>query len=233
MPDSLRINMVDKDLKYKYDKGAKSYDKQREQIVPNLNEMYAIVTEIANSDVIVPKILDLGADTGLLTNYMLKKYPQAYFTLLDISDEMLNIARERFKGNPKFNYINGDYIEYNFTEKFDIVISSLSIHHHKDSSKRDIYSKVYENLNDNGVFLNLDQIHAPSSENEHIYQLNWLEKIETGSLPHNEKEIIIDRMKMDKPATLENNIKWLQNCGFTNVDVFYKYYNFCILYSKK
>jgi len=227
------INMVNKDLKYKFDKGAESYDKQREHIIPNLNQMYAIVAELANCDVTVPKILDLGAGTGLLTNYVLKKYPQAYFTLLDISDEMLNIARERFKGNLKFKYIHGDYIEYNFTEKFDIVISSLSIHHHKDSSKRDIYSKVYENLNDNGVFLNLDQIHAPSSENEHIYRQNWLEKINAGSLSHNEREIIIDRMKMDKPATLKNNIKWLRNCGFTNVDVFYKYYNFCILYSKK
>lgn len=225
--------MVDENLKYNFDKGAKSYDKQREQIIPNLNQMYSIVAELANSDVTVPKILDLGAGTGLLTNYMLKKYPHSYFTLLDISDEMLNIARERFKGNPKFRYIHGDYIEYNFAEKFDIVISSLSIHHHNDSSKRDIYSKVYKNLNDNGIFLNLDQIYAPSSEIEHIYQQNWLEKIKTGSLPYKEKEIIIDRMKMDQPATLENNIKWLQNSGFTNVDVSYKYYNFCILYSKK
>ncbi len=225
--------MVDKSLKSKFDRGAKKYDRQRHQIIPNLDQMYSIMTELASCDIPGPKILDLGAGTGLLTNYMLKKYSRGHFTLLDISKEMLNIARERFKGNPNFKFINGDYLESDFVEKYDMVISSLSIHHLKDHSKRNIYSKIYESLNKGGIFLNLDQVHAPSEENENIYQRNWFEKIESKSLTQSEKEIIFDRMKHDKPATLENNLKWLKKCGFINVDVFYKYYNFCILYGKK
>ena len=225
--------MVDKSLKSKFDRGAKKYDGQRHQIIPNLDQMYSIMTELASCKIPGPKILDLGAGTGLLTNYMLKKYSRGHFTLLDISDEMLNIARERFKGNPNFKFINGDYLEADFVEKYDIVISSLSIHHLKDHSKRIIYSKIYESLNIGGIFLNLDQVYAPSLENEDIYQRNWFEKIELKSLSLSEKEIIFDRMKHDRPATLENNLKWLKSCGFTNVDVFYKYYNFCILYGKK
>ncbi len=46
-------------------------------------------------------------------------------------------------------------------------------------------------------------------------------------------KLLLDRMKLDKPASLENNLKWLERCGFVNVDVFYKYYNFCIIYGKK
>ncbi len=224
--------MVDKSLKSKFDRNAKKYDGQRHQIIPNLDQMYSIMTDLASCDIPRPKILDLGAGTGLLTNYMLKKYYRGHFTLLDISDEMLNIARERFKGNPNFKFINEDYLESNF-EKYDMVISSLSIHHLKNHSKRIIYSKIYESLNKEGIFLNLDQVYAPSSENEDIYQRNWFEKIELKSLSESEKDLIFDRMKYDKPTTLENNLKWLKNCGFTNVDVFYKYYNFCILYGKK
>jgi tRNA (cmo5U34)-methyltransferase len=227
------IYIVDKILKSKFDRGAKKYDRQRHQIIPNLDQMYDMMTELASSDFSRPKILDLGAGTGLLTNYIFKKYSQGHFTLLDISKEMLNIARERFKGNPNFKFINEDYLESDFVEKYDIIISSLSIHHLKNHSKRKIYSKMYESLNKGGIFLNLDQIYAPSAENENIYQRNWLEKIESKSLPQSEKEIIFDRMKHDRPATLENNLKWLKNCGFINVDVFYKYYNFCILYGKK
>ena len=225
--------MVDNSLKSKFDKGAKKYDGQRHQIIPNLDQMYSIMTELANSDISEPDIMDLGAGTGLLTNYMFKKYSQGHFTLLDISDEMLNIAKERFKGNSNFKFINGDYLEVDFVEKYDIVISSLSIHHLKDSSKRNIYSKIYESLNMGGIFLNLDQVFATSLENEEIYQRNWFEKIDSKSLSPTEKEIIIERMKLDRPTTLENNLKWLKNCGFTNVDVFYKYYNFCILSGKK
>ncbi len=227
------IKMVDEILKTKFDRGAKSYDKLRHDVIPNLDQIYTIIAELANSDVPGPKILDLGAGTGLLTENLFKRYSRGYFTLIDISEEMLNIAQERFKGNHNFKFIHEDYVKTDFEDSFDIVISSLSIHHLKDNSKKILYSKVYEILNHGGIFLNADQVLAPSSENEYIYQRNWWEKIETGSLTQNEKSIIIDRMKLDKTATLENNLKWLERCGFTNLDVFYKYYNFCILYGKK
>jgi len=227
------IKMVDEILKTKFDRGAKSYDRQRSDVIPNMDQIYTIIAELASSEVPGPKILDLGAGTGLLTEQLFKKYSGGSFTLIDISMEMLNITRERFKGNPNFRYIQEDYLKTDFEDSFNIVISSLSIHHLNDNAKKNLYTKVYEILNEGGIFLNADQVLVPSSENEYIYQRNWWEKIETGSLKQDEKEFIIDRMKLDKPSTLKNNLRWLENCGFTNVDIFYKYYNFCILYGKK
>jgi tRNA (cmo5U34)-methyltransferase len=225
--------MVDEILKTKFNKGAKSYDRQRTIVIPNLDQLYNIITDLADSNIPAPRILDLGAGTGLLTENIFNKYSRGYFTLIDISEEMLDIARKRFKYNLNFKYILGDYLKADFGDSFDIIVSSLSIHHLEDNDKRVIYSKVYELLNDDGIFLNADQVLAPSTENEYIYQENWWEKIEMGTLNPDEKDVIIDRMKHDKPATLENNIIWLKNSGFTNVDVFYKYYNFCVLYAKK
>ena len=227
------IKMVDEILKTKFNKGAKSYDRQRSIVIPNLDQLYDIIADLADINTPAPKILDLGAGTGLLTENLFKKYSRGHFTLIDISEEMLDIARKRFKDYHNFKFILGDYLKTDLEDYFDIIISSLSIHHLEDSDKRIIYSKVYELLKDDGIFLNADQVLASSSENEHIYQKNWWEKIETGTLNQDEKEVIIDRMKHDKPATLENNINWLKNSGFTNVDVFYKYYNFCVLYGKK
>ncbi|HEX7468401.1 MAG TPA: class I SAM-dependent methyltransferase, partial [Methanobacterium sp.] len=193
--------MVDEILKTKFNKGAKSYDRQRTIVIPNLDQLYNIITDLADSNIPVPRILDLGAGTGLLTENIFNKYPRGYFTLIDISEEMLDIARKRFKDNLNFKYILGDYLKADFGDSFDIIVSSLSIHHLEDNDKRIIYSKVYELLNDEGIFLNADQVLAPSSENEYIYQKNWLEKIETGTLNQDEKDVIIDRMKHDKPAT--------------------------------
>ncbi len=225
--------MVEEIIKAKFDKGAKSYDRQRSYIIPNMDQFYTIMVELASSDVPNPKILDLGAGTGLLSEKLYKKYSKGSFTLIDISNEMLNIAMERFEGNPNFKYILGDYLKTDFKDSFDIAISSLSIHHLNDNSKKIIYSKVYDILDEGGIFLNADQVLAPSSENEYIYQRNWWEKIKKGYLKKDEKKLIMDRMKLDKPATLKNNLKWLADCGFTNVDVFYKYYNFCVIYCKK
>ena len=225
--------MVKETLKNQFDRGAKSYDKHRQDVIPHLDQIYSIIVELAQSEVPGPKILDLGAGTGLLTQYLFNKYSHGCFTLIDISQEMLNHARDRFDGQPNFRYIHGDYLKADFDDSFDIVVSSLSIHHLEDNEKKILYSKVYEILNDGGIFLNADQVIAPNPENEFIYQRNWWEKIETGSLTQNEKRIIIERMKLDKPASLESNLRWLESFGFVNVDVFYKYYNFCIIYGKK
>ena len=225
--------MADEILKTKFDQGAKSYDRQRSYVIPNLDQIYTIMVELASNNVSEPKILDLGAGTGLLSEKLLKKYSKGSFTLIDLSKEMLNIAKERFKGNTNFKYIEGNCLKTDFKDSFDIVMSSLSIHHLNDDSKKYIYSKIYEILNEGGIFINADQVLAPSSDNEYIYQRNWWEKIEKGHLKQDEKELIIDRMKLDKPSTLKNNLKWLKDCGYMNVDVFYKYYNFCVFYSKK
>lgn len=116
--------------------------------------------------------------------------------------------------------------------QFDIVVSSLSIHHLEDIDKQKLYKKIYGALNNNGIFLNADQVIGPTSSIDRDYQRNWMEKI-NANLSETEKEFIIERMKLDKPALLEDNLKWLDDCGFKDIDVYYKYYNFCIFYGKK
>jgi tRNA (cmo5U34)-methyltransferase len=224
---------MDENLKNKFDQNAESYNKQRTDVIPNLKMMYTVMADLATTEIPNPKILDLGAGTGLLTATLLKKYPQGYFTLIDFSEKMLSLARKRFNDAHNFKYIHDDYLKADFKEHFDIIVSSLSIHHIEDQHKKFLYSKIFKILNEGGIFLNADQVLAPSSKNEYIYQKNWYKKIEEGNLKHKEKELIIDRMKFDRPATLKNNLTWLEKSGFTNVDVFYKFYNFCVLYGKK
>ena len=224
--------MANKTLKEKFDENADKYDKSRKLIIPCFDDLYNITQDLANSKKKAPKILDLGAGTGLLTKYLFEKYREAEFTLVDLSEEMLKIAKNRFKGLKNFKYIIADYSTHDFSDSFDIVVSSLSIHHLEDIDKQKLYKKIYGALNNNGIFLNADQVIGPTSSIDRDYQRNWMEKI-NANLSETEKEFIIERMKLDKPALLEDNLKWLADCGFKDVDVYYKYYNFCIFYGKK
>lgn len=224
--------MSNEALKEKFDENADKYDKIRKLIIPCFDDLYNITRDLANSKKENPKILDLGAGTGLLTKYIFEKYPLAKFTLVDLSEEMLKIAKNRFKGLKNFKYIIADYSTHDFSDSFDIVVSSLSIHHLEDIDKQKLYKKIYGALNNNGIFLNADQVIGPTSSIDRDYQRNWMEKI-NANLSETEKEFIIERMKLDKPALLEDNLKWLADCGFKDVDVYYKYYNFCIFYGKK
>jgi tRNA (cmo5U34)-methyltransferase len=83
-------------LKEKFDQGANEYDRQRNHIIPCLEDLYQVISDLATINILNPKILDLGAGTGLITSYLYDRYPEAQFTLLDLSEEMLNIAKERF-----------------------------------------------------------------------------------------------------------------------------------------
>ena len=224
--------MSNEALKEKFNENAEKYDKIRKLIIPCFDELYDITKNLANSKKDKPQILDLGAGTGLLTKYLFEKYPEAEFTLIDLSEEMLKLAKNRFQRYNNFKYITADYLEHDFNS-FDIIVSSLSIHHIEDKEKKKLYKKIYNALNPEGIFLNADQVIGSTPDIDKTYQMNWMEKIDENKFTGPEKDTAIERMKFDKPATLDDNLKWLRDCGFEDVDIYYKYYNFCIFYAKK
>ncbi|MGB9936469.1 MAG: class I SAM-dependent methyltransferase [Methanobacterium sp.] len=225
--------MSKQSLKEKFDENAEHYDKIRRLIIPCFDDLYNITCELAESKKEAPIILDLGAGTGLLTKYLFEKYPEADFTLIDLSSEMLKVAKNRFKEHKNFKYIAADYLEYDFKNSFDIITSSLSIHHVEDDDKKKLYKKIYNSLNRGGIFLNADQVIGSTPYIDEIYQENWISKIDENNFTGPEKDTAIERMKFDKPATFENNLKWLRSSGFKDVDIYYKYYNFSIFYARK
>ncbi len=77
---------------------AQEYDTQREYIIPEMRQFYGTSVWAAESDEAEPEILDIGAGTGLLSAYMLEKFPRAHLTLVDIAENMLEMARQRFAG---------------------------------------------------------------------------------------------------------------------------------------
>ena len=225
--------MAEETLKEKFDQAAKTYDKSRKLLIPCFEDFYKVTVDLADSVKEKPKILDLGAGTGLLTAYLFKKHENAEFTLIDMSQEMLKAAKMRFNCHKNFKYIIADYSNYNFEDSFDIIVSSLSIHHLENNDKEKLYKKAYNMLNSNGIFLNADQILGPTKEVEKNYQRNWMEKIKSQGIHEDKLKSASERMKFDKPALLEDNLKWLKESGFTDVDIYYKYYNFGVFYGKK
>jgi len=39
---------------------------------------------------------------------------------------------------------------------------------------------------------------------------------------------ILERMKYDRPSRLGDQMQWLKDIGFLEVDCYYKYYNFAV-----
>ncbi|RBQ22984.1 hypothetical protein ALNOE001_12490 [Candidatus Methanobinarius endosymbioticus] len=51
-----------------------------------------------------PCILQIGTGTEIFTEMFLEKYPNAKMDLVDISEEMFDIAKKRFEGNENLNF---------------------------------------------------------------------------------------------------------------------------------
>jgi len=125
------------EIKRKFDEISKKYDEQRKKFIPCFDDFYRVSVSVASANMENPKILDMGAGTGLLSAFLMERYPDASFTLIDISEKMLDVAKERFRGNSNVKYIVADYSRYSFVEDYDMVVSALSIHHLEDEEKKE------------------------------------------------------------------------------------------------
>lgn len=220
-------------VKEKFNENALQYDDQRRKLIPCFDDFYSIPVSIIETHKEVPTVLDIGAGTGLFSSFIKERFPKAKITLIDISENMLEKAKIRFKDDNQINYVIGDYSEHVFEEKFDIVISSLSIHHLTDEAKKKLFDNIYNLLNPGGMFINADQVQGHTPFIENLYKKDWNHKISKSGLGESEILEAHERIKLDKMATLENQIKWLIDSGFKDVDCVYKYFNFVVLLAKK
>lgn len=212
-----------------FDEIAANYDQQRRNLIPCYDDFYKLLVVLSETNSRQPHILDIGAGTGLLTAFLTTKFPNANYTLIDISDEMLNVARQRFQQHSNISYIAADYKNFVAPDSFDIVVSSLSIHHLTDLEKKKLFQGVFQSLKKGGVFVNGDQFLARTAETEQWYHQLWINKIEGTTLTEHEKKAAYERMKLDIPSTVNDNISWMEEAGFVNVDLFYKYLVFGII----
>src|SRR5512139_2565885 len=100
------------EIQRKFDDISKKYDEQRKKFIPCFDDFYRVSVSVASVNKENPDILDIGAGTGLLSAFLMERYPEASFTLIDISEKMLDIAKDRFRGNSKVKYIVADYSKY-------------------------------------------------------------------------------------------------------------------------
>lgn len=220
-------------IQNKFDEISKKYDSQRRMLIPCFDEFYDISVSVADAKTNTPQILDIGAGTGLLSSFLLNRYPEARITLIDISEKMLEVARQRFSGNENIKYVVGDYTKLNLSEEFDLVVSALSIHHLEDSDKKELLRKCYSVLKPNGIFINADQVIGETPYIDSLNKKRWKQSIEKSGLPREEILSAYERMKLDKETTLKQQLEWFTEIGLKDVSCIYKYYTFAVMFGRK
>lgn len=215
-----------------FNKSADEFDQYRKKLIPCYKDFYEICLDV------IPfhgdrelRVLDLGAGTGLLTIYAAARYPLAQFTLLDVSSEMLSVAEKRLKKteNPgRFSILKSDFSTAPLQGQFDLVMSSLAIHHLDGNQKQELFEKVFSILAPGGVFINADQVLGENEMAEKKFRHTWLEQVKKNGVPKDILEKALERMEEDQMSTLSDQLMWLEKTKFIDVTCWYQYYSFVV-----
>lgn len=214
-----------------FDAAAGAYDASRRRLVPCFEDFYGTAVRFAVSRLSdAPRVLDLGAGTGLFSALVSNVRPDASFTLLDSSVAMLREA-ERVLGDRGIPY---DVLRQDLTAPlpagpYDAVISALAIHHLDDRGKADLYSRVASVLDPGGVFVNAEQVAGPTPAVDQLYDAMW--ERDARVLGSDERELTAarERMAFDRPATVAAQLDWLVRAGLQNVCSPYQNLRFAVL----
>jgi tRNA (cmo5U34)-methyltransferase len=213
-----------------FDRYAQNYDRARYQLVPCLEELYGTVVALLpfKRDASF-EVLDLGAGTGLLSAHIAAIFPYAQITLFDESPGMLESAHARFGHESRIHYRVGDYAREMLPGSYDAVVSALSIHHLTEYDKRHLFQRVLRALPVDGVFINADQVLGPTPEIENRYQQQWVREAKQLGVSPQDLEASLERQKADQCSTMEDQLVWMRESGFRNVNCWYKNGRFAVM----
>ena len=207
---------------------ASTYDIERRRLIPCFDEFYGTVSElIVRSSPDSPRILDLGAGTGILSAAIIDRVPTARLHLLDASSDMLQQASKRLSGR-QFQLTVQRLDSELPAGPYEAIVSALAIHHLDDDAKRRLYSRIFTALTPGGVFINAEQISASSSRLQTLFEAIHLDRAR--ALGSSEPEIAgaVHRMSYDQCSTADDQIRWLKEVGFEDVDCFYRSFRFAV-----
>ncbi len=192
----------------------------------------------------VESFADLGCGNGILSMALLERYPNAVATLVDLSDPMIDEARSLLKAHASScQFTSADLSDAQWTRSvagrapFDVVVSGYAIHHLPDPRKRQLYGEVFDLLKPGGLFANTEHVRSPTTWIESISDGLMIDSLQThlsrlGSSMSREQVAQLFVYRPDKAANVlapvELQCEWLRECGFEDVDCYFKIFELAI-----
>ena len=201
---------------------SESYDSLIHRAVPRYDEMISRLLDYLPRA--AQRVLELGCGTGNLSLRLSESFPRASLTLVDGSAEMIALVRSRLDGSKSRSSRRTSYVEARFegldfpTGSFDLVVSSISLHHVEDKAK--LYARVRSFLSDGGRFCFADQIRGEPESNHRLNWERWLDFCrERGNCTPDEIESLLQHAAAhDHYTTLTEHSALLAKAGFSAID---------------
>jgi tRNA (cmo5U34)-methyltransferase len=163
----------------------------------------------------VGHVVDLGSGEGPYLAHVLLEYPEARGTWLDPSEPMLARARDalaEFGDRISFVVASAEELASSGIDAADVVVSSRALHHLTPASLGRCYHEVRALLRTGGWFFNLDHV---GSAGDWEPRYRRIRDEFTGT-----RRQRLERHREDEPLhDAREHVRWLEEAGFTAVDV--------------
>jgi L-threonylcarbamoyladenylate synthase len=164
--------------------------------IPGYDEFQERVARAAADAVDVGQVLELGTGTGETARRLIADLDRARLVCLDESAEMLAEARKILPSD-RVRFVESRLQDPLPAGPFDLVVSSLAIHHLDADEKPDLFARIRVSLAAGGRFVLADVIVPDDPAGAKIPLTQGY----------------------DKPSPLDEQLRWLSAAGFDRVDV--------------
>ena len=193
--------------------------------------------------------LDLGSGSGLLAIAILSRYPEARATLIDYSEPMMEAARDLLGEDATLpNFLLADLASPDWMETvapgapYDAIVSGFTIHHLPDDRKRQLYGEIYGLLAPGALLINVEHVASASDWIASIWDKAMVDSLTTyaESQRTGRTRGMVEREYDERPdqhanklAPVEDQLAWLREIGFKDVDCPFKYFELAVLVGRK
>lgn len=214
------------------EKTAEVFDDMLDRSIPQYTELQRMIGELAG-EFAQPgsAIYDLGCSTGITMATLMKAVPgDKRFIGLDNSTAMLDRARQRLAAvnDSRWSLECADLNQGFPFEKASVIVVNLVLQFVRPLYRDSLVRQLFEGLNDGGCVILVEKVLGNDSLfNRKFIKLYYDMKQRNG---YSEMEIAKKREELENvliPYRVEENYQLLRKGGFTHIDMFFKWYNFC------
>lgn len=243
-PTSENDKVFDKPLKtvpdFKFGENVvKVFDDMVSRSVPFYQEIQRMIGEqIVDFATPGSNVYDLGCSTGttlLGIDQMIA--PDVNFIGIDNSQDMVDRCKKNFFEagvKRKYEIRNGDLNQGVKLENASVVILCLTLQFVRPLYREELVKTICAQLNDNGCLILIEKVLGEDSLFNRLfikYYYDMKKRHHYSDMEISQKREALENVLI--PYRLSENLTILNRCGFTSTEVFFKWYNFTGIISKK
>lgn len=214
------------------EKTAEVFDDMLDRSIPLYSELQRMLGELtAEFSQPGTNVYDLGCSTGITMETLMRAVKtDVQYIGVDNSDAMLERAKQRLASftDKKWKVQNADLNREFIFENASVIVVNLVLQFVRPLYRDTLVRNLYAGLKEGGCVILVEKVLGNDSLfNRTFIKLYYDMKQRNG---YSEMEISKKREELENvliPYRVEENFELLKKGGFSHVDTFYKWYNFC------